>query len=160
MKPFTSCIIFILILTSVFLSACNSRNVNATIQEQNITPLAKSDSNFLKGEMVSSVGNNIRCILHDSKNNYWFGSDSSGLFFYSIKTESSANWRNAILHITEKDGLCNNQIRSIQEDKFGNIWFTTGNGICFYNGKEFIKIDDLNGSKKEIPSSNIWSFND
>jgi len=160
MKPIPSCKIFVLILAAILQSSCESRNVNATVQEQSTAPLAKIDSNYLKGEMVSSVGGNIRCMLQDSKSNYWFGSDSSGLFFYSAKTETSANWRNAILHITEKDGLSNNQVRTIQEDKFGNIWFTTGNGICFYNGKDFIEIDDLNGSKWEIPSSNIWSFND
>lgn len=160
MNRITTLFYIVLSILLIVLSSCNSKNVSATIQEQSATALVDTVKNYLNGDMVSAVGNNIRCILHDSKNNYWFGSDSSGLFFYSIKAESSTNWRNAILHITEKNGLCSNQVRTIQEDKFGNIWVTSGNGICFYNGKDFIKIDDLNGSKKEIPSSNIWSFND
>jgi ligand-binding sensor domain-containing protein len=33
-------------------------------------------------------------------------------------------------YITEKQGLCNNNICGITEDNRHNIWLTTSNGIC------------------------------
>lgn len=67
----------------------------------------------------------IRAIFQDSKGNYWFGSLQEGVAVYNGKTFS---------YYTIKNGLTDNQIHSIQEDKKGLIWFNTQNGVSSYDG--------------------------
>ena len=66
----------------------------------------------------------VRTIFQDSEGTYWFGSHSEGLCFYDGK---SFEYR------TTQDGLPDNQVRSIQEDKKGIIWIETANGVCSYD---------------------------
>lgn len=80
------------------------------------------------GDTVSEIGKNIRCIFQDSQNNFWFASDGEGVYRYDGKT---------ILQLTEKDGLCGNFARLIQQDKDGSIIISTGNGACMFDGKQF-----------------------
>lgn len=68
----------------------------------------------------------IRAIFQDSKGNYWFGSLQEGVAVYNS---------NAFTYFSAKDGLKDNQILSIQEDKNGTIWFETQNGVSSYNGR-------------------------
>jgi len=51
---------------------------------------------------------NIFIIFQDKDNNYWFESDGKGVYHYDGKT---------IIHLSTKDGLSNNHIREIQQDK-------------------------------------------
>lgn len=67
-------------------------------------------------------------VLQDSKGNFWFGSIGSGVYYYDGKS-----FRN----FTTKDGLLNNDVVSIYEDKTGNIWFGVFGGVSSYNGKSF-----------------------
>jgi ligand-binding sensor domain-containing protein len=39
-------------------------------------------------------------------------------------------------YFTTENGLSDNQVRSIYEDKSGIIWFECGRGLSVYNGKE------------------------
>jgi ligand-binding sensor domain-containing protein len=98
----------------------------------------KSDNDTTKNATVVSA-ENVRCILQDSHGAIWFGSDGGGLYRYQDKR---------LVSFTEKDGLCNNQVRTIQEDNKGNIWLGTGNGICRYNSGTFSTIGE-----KEIYTS-------
>ncbi len=36
-----------------------------------------------------------------------------------------------------KDGLCNNIVYTICQDKTGNLWFGTNTGVCCYDGEKF-----------------------
>jgi ligand-binding sensor domain-containing protein len=67
-------------------------------------------------------------VLEDRKSNLWFGSIGSGVYYYNGKT-----FRN----LTTNDGLINNEVVCIYEDKIGNIWFGTNGGISTYDGKYF-----------------------
>ena len=61
----------------------------------------------------------------DHSGNIWFSSWDKGIIRYDGKS---------LIWYTSKHGLGNNLIRSIAEDKFGNIWFgTTGNGLSCFN---------------------------
>jgi ligand-binding sensor domain-containing protein len=63
-------------------------------------------------------------------------------------------------NFTVKDGLCNNNVSSIIQDKSGNIFFGTNKGICKYDGKTFTTIpmtDTLSIiSLLEDQEGNIW----
>ena len=67
-------------------------------------------------------------VLEDRKGNLWFGSIGSGVYYYDGKS-----FRN----FTTKDGLINNEITCIYEDKTGNIWFGVNGGVSRYDGKSF-----------------------
>jgi len=57
--------------------------------------------------------------------------------------------------INISNGLSNNTITSIKEDKFGQIWFGTSNGLNKYNGKEFTVYRNVPRDKFSISNSEI-----
>ncbi len=67
----------------------------------------------------------IRSIFQDSQGNFWVGSTQEGVAVYNGK---SFTYFNSI------NGLTDNQIQSIQEDKAGVIWFNTQKGVSSYDG--------------------------
>lgn len=91
---------------------------------------------------VQSV-KDIRSVLQDRRGNYWFGADRGGVYRYD---------GNVLTLFTDKDGLCHNQIRSIQEDRSGYAWFESGNGICRYDGSAFRMLKDVAKTSK----SEVW----
>ncbi|GGK87882.1 two-component regulator propeller domain-containing protein [Rufibacter glacialis] len=70
----------------------------------------------------SLISNNITYIHRDSRNRIWIGT-TEGLDLYQEKG-------NTFTHFTVKDGLPNNTITTILEDKNGQLWVSTHNGIA------------------------------
>ncbi|HEX9600708.1 MAG TPA: two-component regulator propeller domain-containing protein, partial [Mariniflexile sp.] len=62
----------------------------------------------------------IVCILEDKKNRIWIGAYQSGLFCYE-------NGK-MVQYTTENSKLSNNDIWSLKEDRYGNIWIGTLGG--------------------------------
>ncbi len=83
----------------------------------------------------------IRAIFQDSKGNYWFGSVQEGVAVYNGKS---------LAYFTNNDGLTDNQIHNIQEDKEGVIWFDTQQGVSSYDGTRI-----KNHTKSHIENSQI-----
>ena len=113
-------IIFFSILT-VF-NSCNGQVKNA----ESISEATKS-----VGKIVSEIDKSIWVIFQDRKYNYWFGSNGKGAYCFDGKN---------IKQFTTEDGLYSNHIRGIQEDKFGNIYFDTPNGVSKFDGGKFISL--------------------
>jgi ligand-binding sensor domain-containing protein len=67
-------------------------------------------------------------ILEDSKGNFWLGSIGSGVYFYDGKS---------FQNFTTKEGLVNDEVTCIYEDKAGTIWFGLNGGASRYDGKSF-----------------------
>ena len=67
-------------------------------------------------------------VLEDRGGNLWFATTDSGVYNYNGKT---------FQHFTTREGLANNRVMSIYEDKAGIIWFGTGGGVSRYDGKSF-----------------------
>ncbi|GAB3985566.1 hypothetical protein GCM10028807_01090 [Spirosoma daeguense] len=67
-------------------------------------------------------------LLEDRKGNLWFGSVGSGVYQYDGKS---------FRHFTTKDGLINNEIVCIYEDKTGTVWLGANGGVSRYDGKSF-----------------------
>ena len=67
-------------------------------------------------------------ILEDRKGNFWFASIGSGVYYYDGKS---------FQNFTTKNGLVNDRVGSIYEDKTGTIWFGTEAGASRYDGKSF-----------------------
>ena len=53
---------------------------------------------------------------------------------------------NNIAFLNEENGLCNNDVNNIIQDKNGDIWISTRfGGVCRYDGKSFVTYDTENG---------------
>jgi ligand-binding sensor domain-containing protein len=79
--------------------------------------------------LTSKVGSHrFWDVLEDRKGNLWFATTDSGVYYYNGKS---------FQHFTTREGLANNRVMSIYEDKAGIIWFGTGGGISRYDGKSF-----------------------
>lgn len=125
-----------------FLTSCNGQTTPSVISD-------KSSPFIAIGDTVKELGNNIMLVYQDTKNNYWFGSNIDGVYRFDGKT---------IIHFTIKDGLSHNRIDEIKEDQSGNIYFTTGKGICQFNGQSFITLNEKIGGKNDwkLSSKDMW----
>lgn len=118
----TSKMIYLIVLLSLNFSCFEQK---ASEKERNNSELVStSKTNTLK------FTSGIRAIFQDSKGNYWLGSHNEGVSHYDGKTFE---------YYTTNEGLSDNQIRSIQEDENGKIWFGTANGVSVYDKEMFIK---------------------
>jgi ligand-binding sensor domain-containing protein len=73
---------------------------------------------------------NVGCQLLDKDGNLWFSIRGEGAYRYDGKT---------FTNFTTKDGLCNNDVSAIIQDRAGNILIGTKNGVCKYDGIKFTK---------------------
>lgn len=92
----------------------------------------------------------VRSILEDSKGNYWFGSWSEGVGRFDGKS---------LTYFTMEDGLSDNQIRSIHEDRNGVVWFEGGSGISGFDGEKIITPTNRNHTSKDqwrLETGDLW----
>lgn len=103
-------------------------------------------------------------LFEDSKGHLWFGLDGHGALEYNGTT---------FTRYTKADGLCSNNVASIQEDAQGRMWFgcitsdhpqyIAEGGACMYDGASFTRFPALRGlTANDIyniyadRSGNIW----
>lgn len=53
-----------------------------------------------------------------------------------------------------KEGLIQSTVKQIEEDKYGNLWLATNNGLSKFNGKDFENFTTTNG----LPSNEVSSL--
>ncbi|MVM29788.1 transcriptional regulator [Spirosoma sp. HMF4905] len=152
--------VYALFLLSVFLTSCGQNqtnvpqdNVKSEIKDigpnimvrnikkgRNGTILIAGPNNSSFGDvfrydgksftnLTSKLGQHIFWdVLEDRRGNSWFASTDSGVYYDNGKS---------IQHFTTTQGLANNRVTSVYEDKAGIIWFGTEGGISRYDGKSF-----------------------
>jgi len=77
-------------------------------------------------------------ILEDKKGIIWLGTEESGVFSYDARLNDEVGQGKTFKNYTTSDGLVNNSVRSIIEDKDGNLWFgTRWFGLSRFDGKTF-----------------------
>ncbi|MFV0521415.1 MAG: two-component regulator propeller domain-containing protein [Mangrovibacterium sp.] len=82
-------------------------------------------------QTVNSLADNYIISLFEASNgDIWIGTYGSGICKYV-----DDNFGGHFLNFTEADGLCNNVIYGIEEDKKGNLWLSTDNGLSCFNPK-------------------------
>ncbi len=65
----------------------------------------------------------------DSKGNIWFSAEGYGVYRYD---------GTHFTQFTTENGLTTNVVQSISEDHKGQLWFGTWQGLCIFDGKQFI----------------------
>jgi hypothetical protein len=63
-----------------------------------------------------------------------------------------------IVNFTTKDGLANDTIRQIQEDKFGNIFISTFGGINKFDGKTFTTLQPIKSKEWKLEPNDLWFY--
>jgi len=129
----------------VLYASCNGQStsqVTHNIASSQYTPIAIGDT-------VSELGKHLMLIYQDKKNNYWFGSWGEGVYRYDGRT---------ILHFTTKHGLPHNKIVQILEDKTGNIYFNTDEGISKFDGQHFttLRVSGYSNKEWKLGNNDLW----
>jgi ligand-binding sensor domain-containing protein len=132
--------VFSLLLVSIFSISCNGQN--STTRNEQLPKIVRT---------FKTTSETLHCELLDKDGNLWFSINGEGAYRYDGKL---------FTNFSIKDGLCNNNVVAIIQDKSGNILFGTNRGICKYDGKTFITIpmtDTLSiTSLLEDREGNIW----
>ncbi|MCG2613214.1 response regulator [Terrimonas sp. NA20] len=102
-----------------------------------------------KKHRVYSVGYTIRSIHEDAAHNFWVGTQEGGLLLFDRNTGHYEQF-------TTNEGLPNNTILRILEDKKGHLWLSTYNGLSRFDIKTrtFRNYSRLDGLQ-----NNQFSFN-
>jgi ligand-binding sensor domain-containing protein len=124
--------ICLLLTLSIFVTSCNGQLKTNLLTDSSRTKQIIVER-LLKIPKPRNVYQDatIDCGIQDKAGNIWFGSNGEGLYRYDGKT---------FTNFTTKDGLDNNIVYSILEDKTGDIWVGTKTGLNRYNGKTFTRI--------------------
>lgn len=110
-------------ITSLYYTK-NNRLLIGTSDGLVIMKLSNNQMNYYTGNstnMKTFTNNYITNVFQDSRGLIWIGT-REGLNIFNEETDS-------LKYITESNGLCNNSICGITEDKNNNVWVTTSNGI-------------------------------
>src|SRR3954468_21169746 len=67
----------------------------------------------------------FRSAIKDKDGNLWFSNMGQGVYRYNPSLDK-------FTHFTKENGLNDNNIVSIFEDKSGKLWFSTEHGVCLY----------------------------
>ena len=137
-------LIYLILILTLNYSCVEKKSTEKEVIKQELVNTSQTDAlKFTSG---------IRAIFQDSKGNYWFGSHNEGVCNYDGKT---------FKYFSTNEGLQDNQIRSIQEDKNGIIWIVTARGVNSYNEGIFTSYaTEFNSPKSDwnTTTGNLWFY--
>jgi streptogramin lyase len=116
--------------------------------------LCKYDGNYFTQYALVELFRTILSVLESGDGDIWIGTQDVGVI------EKKGNF---CIQYTENEGLTNNTVRSVIEDRHGNLWFGTDQGVCKFNGVTFTHFTENEGliSNKvrsiiEDRQGNLW----
>ncbi len=119
----------LLMIVLLLFASCNGQN-----RQENTGP----------GTTVTTMEGGVMAIFQDRKNNLWFG--AKGVYQYDGKK---------LVHYSVEDGLVSESVLGIQEDKAGNIYFDTPEGVSRFDGEKFTTLEFANS----LENQNEWVLN-
>lgn len=115
----------------------------------NISNLNEPSSSI--GRVVLELDKDIVSIYQDTKLNMWFGSMNKGVYKYDGES---------LTLFSKTDGLAGHVVLSIQEDKLGNLYFDTTEGISVFDGHKFfaLTVSDRGPDKNKwkLEEEDLW----
>ena len=111
-------------ITSLYYGSNNNMLVgtNEGLMILNLSTTEKKIFTGNSSNLKKFTSDYVTQVLQDSRGLLWIGT-RDGVNVLNLKNDS-------LNYITEDNGLCNNSICGITEDKNNNIWLTTSNGVC------------------------------
>ena len=112
------------VITSLYYGSNNNMLVgtNEGLMILNLSTTEKRVFTGNSANLKKFTNDYVTQVLQDSRGLLWIGT-RDGVNVLNLKNDS-------LNYITEDNGLCNNCICGITEDKNKNIWLTTSNGVC------------------------------
>lgn len=133
---------FLLLYIWMIGTACNG---------QYSSEYANRPAAVVSGDTVSELSNDIWIVFQAANGDYWFGSDTEGVYCFNGKR---------IIHYSTGDGLSSNRTRGIQEDKQGNIYISTLEGINKFDGHTFTPLTVIprtaTGDHWKLQPDDVW----
>ena len=105
--------------------ASGNRMLIGTAEGLIVMNISTSEMTYLVGNTTSLkkfTNNYVTQVFEDSRGLIWVGT-REGVNVLNLESDE-------LDHLTERQGICNNNICGIAEDLNHNIWITTSNGIC------------------------------
>ena len=87
----------------------------------------QNDETFESFYPLGDASSTFITINEDRKGNFWIGTYQTGIFLFDSDKEIP------VYTISEKDGLANNEVRSILKDNSGNLWIGTTYGLSKFD---------------------------
>ena len=145
--------ILILAFITLQFSACNGQiNGNegkAENTQDRQAPVLKQNTIFpqVHTNLNGMVREFVRVMYQDTKGNYWFGSNGNGIIRYDGQT---------LENIAIEGVHPFMRVIEIVEDKAGNVWFGTSDGLIKYDSENFTKFSKKEGLQGE--DEEIWGL--
>lgn len=103
-------------------------------------------------------------MFQDRKGNIWFGMDGTGVCKYDpsapLRPGSGQALRTdgtSFTYFTMQDGLCDNSIVCVLEDRSGNMWFSSRfGGVSRYDGASFTNFT----APDDIGDNEVWTLHE
>ena len=86
--------------------------------------------------LLASVYPRGGAMLQDRKGNLWFGTTGKGVCRYDGAE---------FLYFTKEDGLADDEVIALGEDREGRLWFGTRKGVSRYDGQSFATFTTADG---------------
>jgi signal transduction histidine kinase/ligand-binding sensor domain-containing protein/DNA-binding response OmpR family regulator len=86
-------------------------------------------NSFIRYKYPSDVFNTVQSIHEDQEGIFWIGTDGDGIQLFDKKTKTFRR----MVHEDGKNSLSNNRVNNVFEDKNGNMWISTMDGLNFYD---------------------------
>lgn len=126
----------LLLFIMALMSSCNGQKQpqlpENELPESKIIPsessTVKENNDLRKSYGVSDV---VSTGLLDKEGILWLGTNHEGIYRYD---------GTSFTHFSTRDGLCDNTITAILEDRDGILWFGTADGLCRYDKKAFTHV--------------------
>lgn len=136
------------LLAIALLGSCSSRDsTDGDKSKVSADRARESSARAVHSNLQLKYTSGIISIFEDSKGRFWFGSQQEGVCLYDGRE---------LIYYTASDGLSDNQVRTIQEDRAGVMWFGTGTGITSFDGDEFeIRTGGSPGSP-DVAAGDAW----
>ncbi len=101
-----------------------------------------------QGETVSEMPKDVGHVFQAKDGRHWFASRTEGAFRYDGKT---------ITRFTKKDGLAGDGVGGVQEDKSGNLYFSTNRGISKFDGQSFTTLEQPKSTGEwKLQPDDLW----
>jgi len=124
------------------IASCNSESTLANAIPENKESMTITDASFFnEGQLCQ----HLREIFQDSQGRLWFGTNVYDLMQYDGRS---------FHRIREAQGFSGGRITGIEEDREGNIWFATADGLNKFDGKSFVQFTEADG----LQNKEIWAM--
>ena len=103
------------------------------------------------GTRVSFLEDKTTIVFQDGRGEYWFGGGPKGVYRFDGEQ---------LVLYSKSDGLCSHSVLGIQEDRAGNVYFDTTEGVSKFNGEEFATLNvvkhDSADSGWKLKEDDLW----